>query len=155
MDYGNAKPIPKVINDASVYIKPKYRNKYKGKSFHDMLKEKVPLEYFLPSVHGNFLWSLRSSFQKSSFGMTTADDIESYVLSLWSYFDKDYRLRLIYSKNKTLAQKKIVNDEILEFRLDPNNCPYPILRNALLEIRKDFTITVPKLCEKLGLNCNL
>jgi superfamily II DNA or RNA helicase len=155
MDYGNANSIPKYNNDASIFLKSKYKGKYSGKSFYELFKEKVPLDYFLPSVHGNFVWSLRSSFQKKSFGMTTADDIEAYILSLWNIFDKDYKLRLIYSKNKNQTERKSVNDEILEFRLNPANCPYPILRDALTEIRKDYSISVQELCKNLNLKCKL
>jgi len=156
MDYGNAKKLnDKIDNDASIYLKAKCMNKYKGQSFYDLLQKKVDLDCFQPSIYGNIVWSLRSSFDKFCSKMTTGDDIEGLILSIWNHFDKNYKLKKIYKENKTESQKRKVNKEILEFRLNPLNCPFPLLRKALVEIRKDYKITVPEMCKKLGINCKL
>ncbi len=156
MDYSNVSIInPKdIANDASIYLASKYRNKYKGKSFYDLYKEKVPLSQFQPPIYGNIYWSLRASFEKHNWHMTPADDIESLILSLWDYYE-DYPLRSMLAKTKNQKERRNIKDEILEFRLDPDNCPIPILRKALLEVRKNYSITVPELCKKLKLDCDL
>ena len=157
MDYGLATPISSQnqINDASKYLLAKYKDKYKGKSFYDLLEEEVPLEYFQPPVYGNFVWSFRSSFEPRQTYMTTGDDIEGLLLSLWNYYDPKYKLANIYKSCKNQAQRKAKKLDILRFRLDPDNCPFPTLRNALVELRKNYSITVPELCTKLKLDCKL
>ena len=157
MDYSNISVADKknMINDASIYLKAKYKKKNIGKSFYQLFKDNISLDQYLPPIYGNAFWSFRASFEKYNFHMTLADDIESLILSLWNYYDNDYPLLKMYKKATNLKHRRDIVKEILEFRLNPENCPIPIFKEALLEIRKNYSITVPDLCKKLNLDCDL
>jgi hypothetical protein len=134
-------------------LEPKVIDLYNGNNYYDLFLEGLkPLE--INSTKRNHLCNVYTSLHKRLFTYKGGDyvygnDIESYIWSLLSYYydpakDGDFSKYMSFSKNFK---------EWTSLRLDPNNIKIPILRDAMIEIRKDFDITVPELCKRLKLNC--
>jgi len=125
---------------------------YKADNFYNLFLEDVKVEDFnYLNNKANLFTSLYNRLFRYKFDSAYGNDIESYIWSLLSYYyepDKDGDFYNYMSFQKDFKTW-------LKLRLNPNNIKIPILRNAMIEIRKDFNIKVPELCEKLKLKCEL
>lgn len=114
----------------------KYHKKYEHlHSFYDLWKEKIHPSYFNCAGKGNIFRSLHS-FMYEDGHFTTGDDIESFVLCLWDHYAPPLPWENIENKNIENIEK------IIELRLNPNHCPIPLLRFALVQLRKHFSLSV-------------
>jgi hypothetical protein len=148
MDYGFSQYQYPYIKNVLDFIKKEYKDKYKDKyNFYDLISEGLNINHlFLPTNNRNFFTGFYKAMSYG--GQTYADDIEYYIWALYYYYMMSRSKKIDF-----LTDSK----EWLKVRIDPNNCPNlpSIFRDVLIEIRKKQNITIPELCKKLNLDCNL
>ena len=138
MDYGNALPVdPRNVTPfmyTEEVFSTKYKNLYKNMTFYDLLQmREIPISHIKRVSYGNSFQSLKMTFDKKGVRGVCGDDIEEYIITLWSmYFHLPWR-KLKDEKDKFLS------------RLDPENCVIPLLKDILYEIRRNHSITVDEL----------
>jgi serine/threonine protein kinase len=135
-DYSHSRAISDFYNQdkfpAYYCLYKKYHKKYEHlRSFYDLWKHGIHPSYFNCAGRGNIFRSLHS-FMYDDGHFTTGDDIESFILCLWDH----------YSPPLPWDNDEIGIEKMIEFRLNPNVCPIPLLRFALVQLRKNFSLTV-------------
>ena len=151
MDYGFSSNANMNIRNAKEFIKEKYKKRYNSNNFYDLILEGLDIDHvIMPTKNKNFYTGFYKAMAPYS-GQTYGDDIEYYIWALYYYY--------ISRSNKLNDNCFLLTDskKWLRMRVDPSNChTLPIIfRDALIEIRKNQSITIPELCKKLKLDCNL